>query len=96
MREQDEISERELSKMEIINLPDKEFKVTVLNMLVGFERKVDELSECFKKDKENVKKELSKLKNPISEKKTTPEGVNSRADDAEQVSNPRDRAAGSN
>lgn len=40
MKERDETSERELSKMEIINLPDKEFKVTVLNMLMGFERKL--------------------------------------------------------
>lgn len=48
MKEQDDTSEKELSKMEIINLPDKEFKVVDLKMFMGFERKVDELSTSKK------------------------------------------------
>ena len=38
MKEQDEASEKDLNEMEIINLPDKELKVTVLRMLTEHEK----------------------------------------------------------
>jgi len=96
MKEQKETSEKELNKMEIINLPDKEFKVMVLKIFMGFERKVDELSEYFKKDIENVKKKQSKLKYTIIKMKNTLEGINSRVDDVEQISDVEDRVVESN
>jgi len=37
--------------MEISNLPDKEFKVMVINMLTKLRRRMDEHSENFNKEK---------------------------------------------
>ena len=39
------------------NLPDKEFKVMVIKMLTKYRRKMEEHSENFNKEKENIKKE---------------------------------------
>ena len=41
-KEQDKISEEELSEVEIRNLTDKELRVMVIKMLNEFERRMDE------------------------------------------------------
>ena len=35
-------------------MPDKGFKVTVIKMITGLEKRVEELSENFKKEIENI------------------------------------------
>ena len=55
MREQDKTPE-ELSKVEISNLPNKEFKVMIIKMLKDLRRRMNENSEKFNKELENIKK----------------------------------------
>lgn len=74
MKKQDRPSEIELNEIVISNLPDKEFKVKTMKMLIRLERKVDELSEDFNKEIESMKKNQGELKNAITEMKTTREG----------------------
>ena len=45
--------------MEISNLPDKEFRVMIINMLNELSRKMGENCEKFSKDLENIKKNQS-------------------------------------
>ena len=52
--------------MEISNLQDKEFKVTVIKMLTELGRIVEEHNEIFNKETENIKKNQSELKNIIT------------------------------
>jgi len=40
----------------ISNLPDKEFKVMVIKMLTKIRRRMDEHSENFNKDMDNIRK----------------------------------------
>ena len=56
-REQDKIPEKELSKTEMSNLPDREFKQRVLSMLTDPGRRMDEFCENFKKLIRKYKKE---------------------------------------
>ena len=51
----DKTSEKEL-KSEISNLPVKEIKVIVINMLLKLKKRMDELSENFNKGIANMKK----------------------------------------
>lgn len=44
------------NKTEISNVPDKEFKVTVIKMLFELRRVMDEYSENFNKEVENIRK----------------------------------------
>ena len=82
--EQDKISEKEITELEIRNLHDKEFKVMVIKILTELRGRMDEHSEKFNKGIENIKKNQTKLKNTITEIKNTLEGINSRLDDAEE------------
>ena len=44
-KEQGKTSEKELNKLEISNLPNKEFKITIIRMLNELRRKMDEQNE---------------------------------------------------
>ena len=85
MKEQGKTSENELNKVKINNLPDKEFKVMIIKMLNELgRRRMDEHSEDFNKEVENIKKNQAELKNTITEMKNALEGINSRLDDTEE------------
>ena len=61
LKEQDETSEKEPSETGISNLPNKEFKVMVLNMYIELGRWVDKHSESLKhrqKISKNIKQKL--------------------------------------
>ena len=81
--------------MEISNLPDKEFKVMVIEMLTECGRRMHKHSENFNKETENIKKyytEVMELKNTITEPKITLGGFNSRLDKTEErISDLEDR-----
>ena len=80
MKEQDRISEKELNKIEISNLPEKEFKIMIIKMITELERRkgeTDDHSENFSKELENIKKKQSELMNIITEVKNTLVGNNS-------------------
>ena len=47
MEEQDKTSENVLNETEVNDLPDKESKVMVINMLTELERRMDEHSENY-------------------------------------------------
>lgn len=71
--------------MKISNLSDQQFKETVIKMLTKHGRKMEKHSEVFNKETGGKKKkatEVTKLKNIVTELKNTPEGLNSRLDEA--------------
>lgn len=49
MREQDKITARDISKMKTINMPDREIKVTVIKLLKGFGKRVEDLRTTLTK-----------------------------------------------
>ena len=65
-------------------LPDKEFKQKVIRMLTDIGIRMDELSQNFNKELENVKKNQSEMRNTILEVKNSLKGLNSRVDDPEE------------
>lgn len=75
--------EKKKNKTEISNLPDK-FKVTVIKLLAELRRTMEEYSENFNKDLENISKYLSEINNKITTVKSTSEGINRSLDDTEE------------
>lgn len=67
--------------MEISSLPDEELKVRVTNMLANLGKRINELSENFNKEIENIRKYQTEV---ITEMKNTLEGFSSRLDDVEE------------
>ena len=84
MKKQDKTWNKELSEVEISNLPNKEFKVMIIKMLNKLRRRMDEHSENFNKDLENIRKNQTELKNTITDIKNILEGINSRLDDTKE------------
>ena len=79
-KEQDKTLEEELSEVETGNLPEKEFRVVIVNMTKEFRRRMDaqrEKLEVINKELENIKNNQTEM-NTISEMKNTLEGINSR------------------
>ena len=95
MKEQDKTPEK-LNETEIGNLPEKEFRIMIVNMIQDLrkkmEAKIKKMQEMFNKELEELKnKHLEELKNKqtemnntITEMKTTLEGINSRITEAEE------------
>lgn len=50
--------QQQINEMIVSNLPGKEFKPVVMKMLIKLRRGVEEQSENFNRELENVKKEL--------------------------------------
>ena len=46
-QEKEKTLEKELNETEISNMPDKEFKVIMINIFNGLEKRMEELSETF-------------------------------------------------
>ena len=49
MKEQDKITARDLSEMDISNMADREFKVMVIKTLTGLKKRVENISETLRK-----------------------------------------------
>ena len=60
-------SAKELNKTEMSSLHNEELKVMIIKMLTELGRRMDEHSENFNKELENIKKNKSELKNTITE-----------------------------
>ena len=83
--------------MEVSDLPDKEFKMTVTKILTKVRRTMHEQSENFINKDRKYKKvpqiEITELKNTITELKCSIKGFNCRLDDVEErISQLKDRA----
>ena len=79
MKEQDKTSEKQLNEVETGNLPEKEFRIMIVNMILDLrkrmEAKVEKMQEMFTKD-------LEELKNKQTD--GTLEGINSKITEAEE------------
>lgn len=92
MKKQEETPEKNPKAIEVSDLPDKEFKETIIRMLNKPESTIEEFTEHFNKNKENVIENQLEVKHTITEAKTTSEGINSRlVNTEEQVSDLEDR-----
>ena len=59
MKEEDKTPEKQLNEMEIGNLPEKEFRIMIVEMIQDLgkriEVKIEKMQEIFKKDLEELK-----------------------------------------
>ena len=81
MKEQDQTIARDQSKMDVSNMPNREFKVIIIKVLTGFEKKVEDISETLNTQ---IKKNQSEIKNRINEIQYTLDGIKSKLDEAEE------------
>ena len=68
--------------MEIGNLPEKKFRIMIVNMIQHLgkrmEAKIEKMQDMFNKDLEELKNKQTEMKNTITEMKNTLKGINIR------------------
>ena len=88
MKEQDKTPEKQLNEVEIGNLPEKEFRIMIVQMIQDpgkrMEANIEKMQEIFNKDLEELKNKQTEMNNTITEMKTTLEGINTRKTEAEE------------
>ena len=75
MKAQDTTPEKQLNEVEIGNLPEKEFRIMLVNMIQilrkGMEAKVEKTQKVFTEDLQELKKKQTEMNNAL-------EGIQSR------------------
>ena len=74
------MAQRGHGKIDITKLPEKEFKIKVISMLMEEQKNIQELRDEFMR-------ETDTLKNTVAEMKQTMEGFKSRLDEVEETVN---------
>ena len=87
MKEQHKTPEKQLNKVEIGNIPEKEFRIMIVKMIQDLgkrmEAKIENMQEMFNRDLEELKNKQTEMNNTITEMKNTLEGNSSRITEAE-------------
>ena len=74
------------------SLPEKEFRVMIVNMIQNLGNRMEKIQETFNKDLEELMSKQTVMNNTINEIKNSLEGINSRITEAgEQISELEDR-----
>ena len=89
IKEQDKTPEKQLNKVEIGNLPEKEFRIMIVKVIQDLGKRMEakiktmqdmlhtDLEELNNKHLQELKNKQTEMNNIITEMKTTLEGINS-------------------
>ena len=92
MKEQGKTHQTKTNEEEIGSLPEKEFRVMIVNMIQNLGNRMEKIQERFNKDLEELKSKQTMMNNTINEIKNSLEGINSRITEAEeQISDLEDK-----
>ena len=84
MKEQGKNPPDQTNEEEIGSLPEKEFRVMIVNMIQNLGNRMEKIQETFNKDLEELKSKQTMMNNAINEIKNSLEGINSRITEAEE------------
>ena len=73
-----------MNEEEIGKLPEKEFRVMIVNKIQNLSNRIEKIQETFNKDLEELKSKQTVMNNTITEIKNTLEGINTRINEAEE------------
>ena len=91
MKEQVRNTEVQINEEKIGKLPEKEFRILIVNMIKNLENKIEKMQDSINKDLEELKNKHTQANNIITEIKNTLEGINSRISEAERISELEDK-----
>ena len=74
-------TEVQINEEEIGKLPEKEFRIVIVNLIKNLENKMEKMQESITKDLEELKNKHTETNHTI---KNTLEGINSRISEAEE------------
>ena len=74
MKEKTRNTEVQINEEEIGKLPEKEFRIMIVNMIKNLENKMEKMQESINKDLEKLKNKHTETNNTITEIKNTLKG----------------------
>ena len=94
MKEQGKNPPDQTNEEEIGSLPEKEFRVMIVEMIQNLGNRMEKIQETFNKDLEELKSKQTMMNNTINEIKNSLEGMNIRITEAEErISDLEDKRA---
>ena len=84
MKEQDKNPPDQTKENEIGILPEKEFRVMIVNMIQNHGNRMEKIQETFNKDLEELTSKQTMMNNTINEIKNSLQGINSRITEEEK------------
>ena len=84
MKEEDKATTRELSERDLSNMPDGEFKATVIRIVTGLEKRMEGIKEILTTEIRELKKNQSEMKNVINQTGNWLDALNNRLEEAEE------------
>ena len=84
MKEQTTNTEVQINEEEMGKLPEKEFRIMIVNMIKNLENKMEKMQESINKDLEGLKNKHTETNNTITEIKYTLDGINTRIPEVEE------------
>ena len=84
MKEQTRNTEAQINEEEIGKLPEKEFRIMIVNLIKNVENKMVKMQESINKDLEELKNKHTETNNTIIGIKNTLERINSRISEAKE------------
>ena len=92
MKEQGKNPTDQTSEEEIGSLPEKQFRVKIVNMIQNLGNRMEKIKQTFNKDLEELKSKQTMMNSTINEIKNSLEGIKSRITEAEEgISDLEDR-----
>ena len=70
--------DRDLSETDTSNMTDGEFKATIIRILTGLKKRMEDFREALTAEIKDLKSNLSEMKNPITEIRHRFDVMNSR------------------
>ena len=84
MKEQGKNPPDQSNEEEIGSLPEKEFRIVIVKMIQNLGNRMEKIQETFNKDLEELKSKETMMNNTINDIKNSPEGINSRINEADE------------
>ena len=84
MKEQNKATARDLGKTGMSNLPDGEFKATIIRILTGLEKRIEDIRETFTTEIKEFRKNQLEMKNAIKKNQNRFDAMNIRLEEAEE------------
>ena len=82
VKEQGKNPPHQTNEEETGSLPEKRFRVMIVQMIKNLENRMEKIQETFNKDLEELKSKQTMMNNTINEIKNSLEGINSRITEA--------------
>ena len=91
MKEQTRNTEVQINEEKIDRLPEKEFRIMTVKMIINLEKKMEKTQESINKNLEKLKNKHTEQNITITKIKNTLEGIDSRLSEAQRMSELEDK-----